>query len=323
MNGTAGRLPDRQRAKLARALPGGVTVTHSLDEARGAIRAEVARGVDLIALGGGDGTVVMGLTLIAEASRGAGRPEPAIGVLRLGSANAIADAVGASADPAADLARLARGDGVWRSMPMLRVLGLRAPFVGAGTGARALEDREAIARLVDRVPGARRLVPAAARSALSVAARSMQRLASPPRVQAVISNLGSPAIEVARGGATERAIAAGDVLFRGACALVAGSTIPHFGPGPRPFALAGARGDRFHLRCGDAGWLDLLRAAPASFQGASSSERVRDFLCDHVQIQLDDEVAIQAGGELLGRRATLEIALGDPVMVASLASDPR
>jgi diacylglycerol kinase family enzyme len=323
VNGTVRRLPDRQRAKLSRALPGGVMVTHSLDEARGAIRAEVARGVDLIALGGGDGTVVMGLTLIGEACRGAGRPEPAIGVLRLGSANAIADAVGASADPAADLTRLARGDGVWRSMPMLRVLGVRAPFVGVGTGAQALEDREAIARVVDRVPGARWLVPGAARSAISIAARSMQRLAAPPRVQAVISNLGSPAIEVLRGEPTERAIAAGDVLFRGACALVAGSTIRHFSPGPRLSALAGARGDRFHLRCGDAGWMGLLRAAPASLRGASSSERIRDFLCDHVQIQLEDEVAIEAGGELLGRRATLEIALGDPVMVASLAGEPR
>jgi diacylglycerol kinase family enzyme len=323
VNGNARRLRGRLRGKLARALPGAVVLTHSLEEARGAIRAEIARGVDLIVLGGGDGTVVMGLTLIGEACRGAGRPEPAIGVLRLGSANAIADAVGASTDPATDLARLARGGGTWRSMRMLHVLGFRAPFVGMGVDAQVLEDRETIARIVDRVPGARWLVGDAARSAISIALRSVQRLATPSRVHAVISNLGSPAIEMKHGGPTGRAIATGDVLWKGTCTLVAGSTIPYFGFGLKLFVFAGARGDRFHLRCGDAGRPPLLRGAPAAFRGDSFSEQIRDFLCDRVQIELDDEVAIEAGGELLGRRRQLAIELGAPVIVASLAGDPR
>lgn len=318
VNGNARRLRDRLRGQLSRALPGRVGFTHSLDEARAAIRAEVARGVDLIVLGGGDGTVVMGLALIGEACRGAGRPEPAIGVLRLGSANAIADALGASADPAADLTRLARGEGAWRSMRMLRVLGFRAPFAGVGVDAQLLEDREAIARIVDRIPGARWIVPDAARSALSIARRSLVRLAMPSQMRAVIANLGAPAIEMARGGPTGRAIATGDVLWEGACSLVAGSTTPHVGFGLELFAFAGARGDRFHLRCGDAGWLDLLRGAPAAFRGDHLPGRIGDFLCDHVEIRLEREVAIEAGGELIGRRRTLEIALGDPVIAASL-----
>ena len=323
VNGNARRLGDRLRGKLARALPGAVVFTRSLEEARAAIRAEVARGVDLVVLGGGDGTVVMGLTLIGEACRGAGRPEPAIGVLRLGAANAIADAAGASADPAADLARLARGDGTWRPLRMLHVLGFRAPFVGLGADAQVLEDREAIARVLERVPGARRLVGDAARSALSIALQTMQRLAAPPRLHAVISNLGAPAIEVSRGGAAGRSIAAGDVLWSGRCTLVAGSTTPYFGFGARPFAFAGARGDRFHLRCGEAGWFDLLRGAPAAFRGGYPDAQIRDFLCERVRIQLDGEVAIEAGGELIGRRRSLEIELGAPVTVASLAADPR
>jgi diacylglycerol kinase family enzyme len=319
VNGTARRLSDRLRGKLARALPGGVVFTHSLEEARGAIRAEVARGVDLIVFGGGDGTFVMGLALIGEACRGAGRPEPAIGVLRLGSANAIADAAGASADPATDLARLARGDGAWRPMRMLHVLGFRAPFVGLGADAQVLEDREAIARVVDRVPGARRLVGDAARSALSIALQTVARLAAPPHLHAVISNAGAPAIELGRGGAAGRSLAAGEVLWSGRCTLVAGSTTPYFGFGARPFPFAGARGDRFHLRCGEAGWLDLLRGAPAAFRGGHPSAQIHDFLCDRVQIHLDDEIAIEAGGELLGRRRSLEIELGAPVTVARLA----
>ena len=101
VNGNARRLSRRLRARLERTLPGGVRFTDSLEDARSTIRAEVRRGVDLLVLGGGDGTVVMGLTLIAEACRGTGKPEPAIGILRLGSGNAIADSVGASATASA------------------------------------------------------------------------------------------------------------------------------------------------------------------------------------------------------------------------------
>jgi len=53
--------------------------------------------------------VVMGLTLIGEACRGAGRPEPAIGILRLGSGNAIADSTGAGDDIVEDRLRRLTG----------------------------------------------------------------------------------------------------------------------------------------------------------------------------------------------------------------------
>jgi hypothetical protein len=331
VNGAAPRLRGRLRGRLQRALTGGVVFTRSLEEARGAIRAEVARGIDLIVLGGGDGTVVMGLALIGEACRGAGRPEPAIGVLRLGSANAVADAVGASADPAADLARLARGDGVWRSMPLLRVLGFRAPFAGAGAGAQLIEDREAIARLVERVPGARWVAPRgvlpvfgdAARSALSIAARSVQRLAIGSRVHAVISNLGSAAIELDRAEPTGRSIARGEVRWGGACELGAAGTLGGRGPGARPPARAAARGGRVLGGGGDAGWSRVRAGAPGAFGGTGRSGTARDFLCHHVRIELDAELAIEAGGELLGHRRSLEIALGEPATVAALGGDRR
>src|SRR5205823_12656899 len=148
------------------------------------IRAEIAGGVDLVVLGGGDGTVVMGLALVAEACRGAGRGEPAIGVLRLGSGNAIADALGATDDPHADLDALVRG-GAWMTMPMIDVLGVRAPFVGVGVDAQLLEDQQAVGRLVDRVPGGR-FVGGATRYALSIALRSVPRFAIGARAVATV-----------------------------------------------------------------------------------------------------------------------------------------
>ncbi|MGN6109019.1 MAG: diacylglycerol kinase family protein, partial [Kofleriaceae bacterium] len=124
VNGTLPRVRGPLGRALERAWPGRVRITGSLGHARAAIRDELARGVDLIAFGGGDGTVVMGLALLAEACRGWARPEPAIGALRLGATSAIARALGATDDPVADLARLVRGAGAWRPVAMIEALGL-------------------------------------------------------------------------------------------------------------------------------------------------------------------------------------------------------
>lgn len=311
------------RGKLERALPGAVRFTGSLDEARTTIRAEIRRGADLIVLGGGDGTVVMGLTLIGEACRAGGRREPAIAILRLGSGNAIADATGASDDAVEDLSRVSRGGGTRREMPLLSVLGVRAPFVGMGVDALLLEDHAAVERIVDRVPVARRLMGGATRYALAVALRSVPRFATGARPHAAVTNLGAPAIEMRRTGPTGREERAGARLWEGTCTLVAGATIPFFGFGLRMFAFAAARPDRFHLRCGDAGLFEIMRNTPAAFRGEYFSEHVTDFLCERVRIDLDRETAIEAGGELLGRRDHVELAMSAPITVVALDSSPR
>ncbi|MGE0397875.1 MAG: diacylglycerol kinase family protein [Kofleriaceae bacterium] len=318
VNANARRVGGRLRKKLEAALPGRVRFTESLDEARSVVRQEIARGVDLVVLGGGDGTVVMGLTLIAEACRGSGKQEPAIGVLRLGSGNAIADTVGATNDPQTDLVKLARGFGAWTKVPMLEVLGVRAPFVGMGVDAQLLEDQQAMNRVVDRVPVARSVIGGGARYALSVALRSVPRFATSKRPNVVVTNRGAPAIAMTKEGASGATVAKDQMLWEGACTLVAGATIPYFGFGLKMFAFASTRTDKFHLRCGDAGLFEILRNTPAAFRGEYFSKHVTDFLCDRVTIELDEESAIEAGGELLGRRRSVELAIGAPVTLVKI-----
>jgi len=325
VNGNARRLGGRLRKKLEAALPGAVRFTGSLEEARSTVRAEIRRGVDLVILGGGDGTVVMGLTLLGEACRGAGKREPAIGILRLGSGNAIADTVGASDDAEEDLARLARGGGARRETAMLDVLGVRAPFVGVGIDAQLLEDHARIDQAVDRVPVARSLLGGASRYALSVALRSVPRFAlgGSARPHAVVTNLGSPAAEMSRTGATGRREPSGQMLWQGSCTLVAGATIPFFGFGLRMFPFAGAQPGTFHLRCGDAGLFEIMRNTPAAFRGEYFSDHVADYLCDKGGVTLDRGTAVGAGVELLGRRNHIELSIGAPVTFVALDNSPR
>ncbi|HEX7704402.1 MAG TPA: diacylglycerol kinase family protein [Kofleriaceae bacterium] len=317
VNASARGLTAKLRVRLEQTLPGNVRFTGSLDEARTTIRAELRRGVDLLVLGGGDGTVVMGLTLIGEACRAFGKREPVIAVLRMGSGNAIADTVAASDDVIDDLGRLARGAGTRRALPLLEVLGIRAPFVGMGIDAQLLEDQAAVGRVVDRLPGAR-FVGGGARYALSVALRSVPRFAIGTRPSAIVTNLGTPAIEMTKSGASGRSLPKGEELWRGQCTLVAGATIPYFGFGLKMFAFAASRTNAFHLRCGDAGLFEIMVNTPAAFRGQYFSDHVTDFMCDRVAIELDRESPIEAGGELLGRRTRVELALGTPIEILSL-----
>jgi hypothetical protein len=162
------------------------------------------------------------------------------------------------------------------------------------------------------------LLGGASRYALSVALRSMPRFVTGTRPHVVVTNTGAPAIEMARGGATGRIIPAGHVLWAGACTLAAGATIPFFGFGMRMFSFANTRAGRFQLRCGDAGFLEILRHTPAAFRGDYFSDHVADFLCDRVTIELDADAAIEAGGELLGRHRRIELALGAPATIIAL-----
>lgn len=306
-----------EAARLRRVAGAGVEVTADLEQARAAVRRLVARGVDLLVFAGGDGTVVMGLALLAEACRGLGRPEPALGVLRLGTGNALADALGASGDPAADLAALCAGRGRPAARRLLEVAGLRAPFAGVGVDAQLLEDHAAVGALVGRLPGGGRL-GGAARYALSVPLRSVPRFATGARAEVVVRNLGAPAVAVGRDGPTGEVVGAGEVLWTGRCTLAAAATIPSFGFGLRMFAHAGDRPDRFQLRAGDPGLGEVLRRTRAAFAGRYYSPRVRDFLCDRVALEAAEPVAAEAGGELLARTTRLELGLSPPVAFVSV-----
>src|SRR4029077_9642558 len=101
---------------------------------------------------------------------------------------------------------------------------------------------------------------------------------------ATVRNLGAPAIEMTRTGPTGREEPAGQVLWSGACTLVAGAAIPFFGFGLKMFSFADRTAGKFQLRCGDVGLWEILRSTPAAFRGEYFSERVADFLCDRVAI---------------------------------------
>jgi diacylglycerol kinase family enzyme len=300
-------------------------VSRDLDHSREIARTVFDRGYDAVLLGGGDGTFVQCLADLSGEAERREVPLPGVGVLRLGTGNALADALGASSptlDGLANDVRRARGR-TGRSLPLLTVDGKLTPFAGCGLDAQILDDFGKLGETLDQVSGP--LAPhigAGARYALTVALRSTPRFLFTRRPNIEVINTGGPAFRVDwRTGKLldDEPLPTGRVLFSGPASLASASTIPYFGLRMKMFPHCDAMPGRFQLRCATASAFETLCHLPAVFRGEYRSPSIADFLCDAVEFRMERPVPIQIGGDLQpGLRDRLQIALApDRIRVVS------
>jgi diacylglycerol kinase family enzyme len=304
--------------------PHDLYVSSSLDHSRQIARRVVERAYDTVLFGGGDGTFVQCLSDVAAEARRRDMALPNVGVLRLGTGNALADCLGASRPTpdglAHDLGRARRAARA-RHLQLLQVDGKLTPFAGCGLDAQILDDFHRVGKIVDKVAGPLAgAFGAAPRYALSVGLRSTARfiLKRLPMVEVV--NLGEPVYPIywQNGRVMEdEPIATGAVIWRGRAALASCSTIPNFGLGLKLFPFCDAREGRFQLRCATSSAYEALSNLPAVFRGEHRSPTLHDFLCTAVEIRIERPVPVQIGGDLQdGARSRLRVAMADmPIRV--------
>lgn len=285
-----------------------VYVSGSLEESRHIARTILERGYDVALLGGGDGTFVRCLGDLELEARRLRRPLPGLGVLRLGTGNALGYYLGAAAPHEAGLrsdiqrAKSVPQGGRLRPLAMLRVNGQLAPFAGTGLDSQILEDYRATTRILDQV-GLGAVTSSPLRYALAVAFRSLPRFLLRRLPQVEVRNVGGPAYQIGPDGQPDPTpLPPGTVLYRGRCSLAGAATIPCYGFNVRIFPFADLRGDKFHLRCTDASAAETLAHLPAVLRGEYRSPAIRDFLCDAVEMTLEHPVPMQVGGDLLPER---------------------
>ncbi len=313
LNGRARGVSPGLVRRLRRMVPGGdLYVSRSLDESRAIAAAIVERRYPAVLFGGGDGTFVQCLADLRDEAHANRAPLPSVGVLKLGTGNALACALGASPPTEAglrrDLVRAQLGAGT-SELNLLEVEGRPTPFAGAGLDAQILDDFGATTRALDTL-GLGRALGAGARYALAVALRSTPRYLVREVPEVVAVNLGSTAIRVGAGGRAIAEVPRGGVLYRGRCSLAAGATIPYYGLGMKMFPYAQARRDRFQLRCASASTAEILGNLPAIWRGAYASDSVADFLVDEVELIFERPSPVQIGGDLQpGARERLVLSL--------------
>lgn len=284
-------------------------VSRSLDQSKFIARHIVNQDYDVVLCGGGDGTFTQCLTDVMELHP---KRPPAFGVLRLGTGNAIANALGASAPSLrgflGDLTR-ARQQRSQSDLPMLKVDGKLAPFAGVGLDSLILEDYNATKSALAKTPLAA-LGKGVPGYALAVATRSVWRYVLQPRPEVVIRNEGRTAWRMDLDGQPMgQPVPRGELLYKGEAGIAAASTIPFYGLGLRLFPQTSLRQDRFQLRVANVDALSVLSQLPALFRGEVSDPRIFDFFCTAISIHITGSTPLQIGGDNAGKKNLVHIGL--------------
>jgi diacylglycerol kinase family enzyme len=312
LNANAGRVTPRL-AKSVQRLVGQdhVFLTETQAHAEEVVGLCIEREYPTIFAGGGDGTIMDTVNTLDKHRHDAPRL-PKVGVLRLGTGNALARLMGSGRNPVRDLATFKAGD-VHKTVPlrMVRCENTLFPFGGVGYDAAVLNDyydmknRWADSPLAGLFSGFTGYLLAG----LGVTVPKYIRR-SPPHVTVV--NLGAPAYRISTDGKeTGDPIPTGDVLYQGPASFLGGSTSPVVGYGLKFFPHASNRGDRFHLRLLNIGPVESAWLMPAAARDGFSHPRMHDFYVDRVRVIVDEAMPFQLGGDPKGYRDELLFELSE------------
>jgi diacylglycerol kinase family enzyme len=309
-------------------------VSRCFDDARRIARTVLDRGYRTVLTGGGDGTFVGYVNCLFEQAMVGAQPLqtsgaalklaqlpaqairlPRIGVLKLGTGNAVADFLGASSrrlGVVEDILRARSGEAS-TSLPLhlLSHEGKRAPFAGLGMDAAVLND---YVRLKDRVKdtGFQFLGTGGMGYFCSIVGRTIPSYvlsSAIPNVEVV--NLGAPAQRIGPDGKLAgREIARGEILYRGPCKIACAGTVPNYGFGFQVFPHARKAPGMFQLRLTAISVGRILRNVRNFWRGGPPPDGVLDFHAERVLIKFDREMPLQVGGDAEGyrREVVLEMA---------------
>lgn len=300
--------------KLKEAAPAAsVIVTRTRQEAEDAIRDALSRGFRRIVAGGGDGTVVAVATTIRNQVDELRAKDPSVtlpelGVLKLGTGNAVADLLGGRT-PAEDLRRMAESRSPSTTdLDLIDCEGVQAPFVGFGYDAQILNDfvflkenaRPAFTRrLVGSLPGY--LVAAFGKSIPNQLMRQRD-------VEVRVVNAGRRVLRCTPHGLFEREVAPGQVLYQGPVRMLSAGTVPYYGFKFRMFPYARRERGLMQLRIATTGVGEAVRNLVSVWKGTFDSPSVEDYLVEAVQVRFSEPMPFQVGGDAAGYRR--EITFG-------------
>ena len=313
LNAHAKRVTSRLRSRVASLVPEqdlfySETLKDGARIAEQLLRRRYAR----VLLGGGDGTVAVMLGLLVEAAERIGyEPRiPEIGVLRLGTGNALACLAGAG-NVYHDVARSVLGEsGSSRTLRLIRdpVSGRIFPFASLGYDAQVLNDYvEVVERrrsdfgrwIAKSLTGYLYAIGTKTIPAELNAKRPWIRVVASGRVSAIDPETHE-----------EVPLALGSTLFEGPARAVAVGTTPFYGFGLKVLPDALKRDDRFQVRVSTAPVGYLLTHLPSLWSGALRTH-MHDFLVEGATIESSEPLPMQMAGDARGRTQHLELSLLD------------
>ncbi|MDX9724006.1 MAG: diacylglycerol kinase family protein [Myxococcota bacterium] len=276
--------------------------SYSLEESERNLLEILKRGFQAVFVCGGDGSLSRLLNdlraLVPDP-----REQPYVGVLRMGTGNAVADFLGCGA-ARDDLEKLRTQALMQRaSLRLIETAGQLCPFAGCGVDARVLNDYIALKQGMSGTPMEAALTGVRGYLLSGIFKTAPQMLLPSNQRRCFVINEGSRAFAIDRHGRVLEVFEPGAVLYSGNVLMAAVGSVPYYGYKLRMFPHAASRPALFQLRIGMMNPLLSVARLPKLWRGELDREHgIYDFLVDKVRIEFDADTAFQLGGDAMGYR---------------------
>ena len=323
LNKNARAVTDGLVEQLAAIVPAGdLFLSRTLEDATVFARAIARRGYGQVFLGGGDGTLVTTMNLLRQHSAAEGLEMPKVGVLKLGTGNAMAKALGA-ASPLVDAHHiLQKGRALSREVDFVETAdGQLTPFAGMGYDGLVLNDYNWLKQRAHGSPVAKVLAESVGGYLGAMLFRSVPtELRAPPTHLCITSRRDAVFMRPGENGDEGVVVPAGTPLFEGRAATVCVGAIPYFGFGFTMFPFAMQRPRTMQLRVVGAPIPSILaNLYPKVWKGTWRHPKLLDFLVSDVEVESDRPLPYQVGGDAKGTATQLQFHVAKtPVQMTQL-----
>lgn len=339
LNANAKRVTPRLRQRMEKELAGvDIFYSKSIEDAHTIARQVLERGYHTVLTGGGDGTFIQMINLlysltqrIAEApadtrgelvsldrarQRASQRRTwmpgdmPALGILRLGTGNAVASVVDAG-DCVEDVQKIVSLYAADRN-PTTKTIALMEserqvfPFAGLGWDGAVLNDYMGLKEWATGT-WAQNLIKTGAGYVAAAFSRTIPRMLFESTPEVEIRTL-DDAWLMGPDGQRAKHFSPGQVLYAGPANEVAFGTVPFFGCHFEMFPFARVT-DAFQLRVLSAGIPEVVANLPLAWMGKYRSSGLMDFHARRIRIDASRPMPYEVGGDAQGDRECLEVGM--------------
>lgn len=310
LNDNAKRVTPQVRATIHELVPErNIFYSRSLEDSRDIARKVVEAGFDAVFTGGGDGTVIQFINdLVATQA-----PLPALGVLPLGTGNAIASMV-SSGDYLHDLETyVLRKQVDYQHIGLLESEDRVFPFAGLGIDARILNDYVHIKKRYAENRVMKPVLQGLGGYLLASFGRTVPQVIGDAlagrHTHARVVNTGKLAFRVDVDGAPIEEYGPGQVIYEGEAHMVSAATAPYYGHGIKIFPNALRHPGYFELRVIFGSIARAVFKLGTIWKGRFIEDGFWSVMAEDVAVEFDREMPFQIGGDALGYRRDVKFTL--------------
>ncbi|MBK07534.1 MAG: hypothetical protein CL920_19300 [Deltaproteobacteria bacterium] len=302
LNGNARKVTQALVDQLSYTVPRkDIYFSKTLEEAKRFCQLIYEREYDLVFTGGGDGTLLNGVTELQRCHEQAvtKRRFPVLGVLHLGTGNAVAGFLGARANITKTIQQAQKTQGfALREQHWVEVNGESTPFAGTGLDSLMINHYKKLKDQLKDGPFA--FLGEGLRGYLSALfVYTTPHFFTQPFPEIEVFNGNKPAYLLGPKGDYVEEFAPGARLYKGPAMMSSVSTVPCFGYGVKGFPFAES-GQHMQLRLAFPPVLEALINIPRICRGTYRSKKLLDFHVEEVTVRSDELLPLQIGGDPKG-----------------------